>query len=408
MTPAHQHPSILVRSTFTSPRRVCSRRARESLVGVARAVRVLPLLSPRPKLAAPDMNRGETHVKGPPARSTDPACRVVLAPEFWAAYCQRMTAIHAARLTTTALLASKPTGGAMPRVWSHHRRRTSFVAAILALGGLVACSDSSPTSVRQPTAAEAAVSFDRSASDSHTRYVTPAGADVGTCTASSPCKTINYAVSKASAGDVISVARGTYHESVMVTKRLSLEGHDATIDATGQASPPNGVVIAGADAAGTSLRGFTVQHAGLEGIFVNKTSRITIERNRVVNNDTYGPFNPACVTEPDDCGEALHLQTVTQSVVRDNLVQNNVGGILLTDEDGPTFEILIDRNRVSTIRWIAASRSRHTTSTSSMHRGRMSGASITTPSPTTSRMATAPRESVCSPDRQAPQRGETQ
>src|SRR4051794_4693155 len=63
-TPAHQHPSILVRSTFVSPRRAYSRRARESLFGVARAVRALPLLSPRPKLAAPDMNRGETHVKG--------------------------------------------------------------------------------------------------------------------------------------------------------------------------------------------------------------------------------------------------------------------------------------------------------------------------------------------------------
>jgi parallel beta-helix repeat protein len=30
------------------------------------------------------------------------------------------------------------------------------------------------------------------------------------------------------------------------------------------------------------------------------------------------------------------LQGVTDSVITGNLVKNNVGGILLTDEDGPT------------------------------------------------------------------------
>src|SRR5256885_2367766 len=106
------------------------------------------------------------------------------------------------------------------------------------------------------------------------------------------------------------------------------------------------VVISGASAAGTSMRGFTVQNAGLEGIFVDKTSDITIEKNNVVKNDAFGPFHPLCVAQPDDCGEAIHLQTVTQSVVRDNLVKDNVGGILLTDEDGPTFDNLIVESRV--------------------------------------------------------------
>jgi parallel beta helix pectate lyase-like protein len=232
----------------------------------------------------------------------------------------------------------------MPRAWSHSRRLTPFVASVLVLASLGACSDSSSTT--QPTAAGATVRFDRSGGDSHRRYVSPTGADVGTCSAKAPCRTINYAVGQANPGDEISVARGTYHETVHVTKRVSLEGHDATIDATGQSSPPNAVVISGADAAGTSIRGFTVQNAGLEGIFVNKTSHISVEKNTVVNNDAYGPFNPLCVNEADDCGEAVHLQTVTYSVVRDNLVKDNVGGILLTDEDGPTFGILIEHNRV--------------------------------------------------------------
>src|SRR6266566_1033964 len=97
---------------------------------------------------------------------------------------------------------------------------------------------------------------------------------------------------QATAGDTISVASGTYAESVSVTKTLTLIGHDATIDAAGQSSPPNGVVISGASAAGTVLSGFTVENAGLEGIFAVQTTNITIADNRVVDNDTYGPFNP--------------------------------------------------------------------------------------------------------------------
>lgn len=178
-----------------------------------------------------------------------------------------------------------------------------------------------------------------------TRYVSATGTDAGDCTVS-PCGTIQYAVGQANAGDTVSVGAGTYHESVSVTKQLSIVGHGATIDAAGQTSPPNAVVISGAGAAGTVLRGFTVQNAGLEGVFVLQTSHITIADNTVVDNDAYGPFNPLCVDQPDDCGEAVHLQSVTNSTVRGNLVQDNVGGILLTDEDGPTFGNTIRDNSV--------------------------------------------------------------
>jgi parallel beta-helix repeat protein len=213
--------------------------------------------------------------------------------------------------------------------------------ALLVLPLLAACADS--TTPASPLAPSDRASFDRGGHAD--RLVATTGTNTGDCS-TSPCRTISYAVSQAAAGDAISVAAGVYHESVNVTKRFVLTGNGATIDAAGLTTPPNGVVIAGAAAAGTVLSGFTIRNAGLEGIFVNQTSNITIENNTVIDNDAFGPNAPECINQPDDCGEAVHLQTVTNSTVRGNLVRDNVGGILLTDEDGPTFGIMISDNQV--------------------------------------------------------------
>jgi parallel beta-helix repeat protein len=181
-----------------------------------------------------------------------------------------------------------------------------------------------------------------SAAPKTTRYVSTSGADTGNCVASS-CRTISYAVGQANAGDTIAVASGTYEESVAVSKRLSLMGSGATIDATGFL---NGIFISGPGSEGTSVRGFMIVNAQLEGIFARMTSDLTIADNTLMNNDAAGPFDDLCINQPDDCGEALHLQTVTGSTVTGNLVQDNVGGILLTDEDGPTSGNTISDNVV--------------------------------------------------------------
>jgi parallel beta-helix repeat protein len=197
------------------------------------------------------------------------------------------------------------------------------------------------------------------AASATTRYVSTHGNDSGDCS-STPCLTIGYAVAKANPGDTLKVAAGTYPETVTIAKQLALVGgndmdsgddndHDsharnAVLDAHGF---DNGFVINGAASAGTSLRGFTILNAGKEGIFADLTSNLTIAGNRLLNNDAYGPFSPQCpAADPDDCGEALHLQSVTNSVVTGNLVKNNVGGILLTDEDGPTSGNVISNNHV--------------------------------------------------------------
>ena len=175
------------------------------------------------------------------------------------------------------------------------------------------------------------------------RRVSPAGTDAGDCRAA-PCRTIGYAVGKAAPGDTISVDSGTYHESVHVTKRLAIVGHGAILDAAWKTTPLNGFLIEGDAAAGTRVEGFTIRNAALEGIFVHKTSGIVIANDTLVDNDGYGKGNPLCSQQPDDCGEAIHLQAVVGAVVRGNMIRHNMGGILLTDEDGPTHDNLIADN----------------------------------------------------------------
>jgi parallel beta-helix repeat protein len=184
-------------------------------------------------------------------------------------------------------------------------------------------------------------------------YVSASGSDQNPCSFSRPCKTITHAVSVATQGATVRVGSGHYAESVSVTtKQIDLEGNGAVIDATGW---NNGVLLQGASASGSKVRGFTIENATQEGILARLVSGVTIEQNQVENNDK-GIFLPAaqqtgeCAAmglTPGDCGEGLHLWSVTASLVQQNLIHDNAGGILLTDESGPTNGNTIMNNDVS-------------------------------------------------------------
>jgi nitrous oxidase accessory protein NosD len=182
-----------------------------------------------------------------------------------------------------------------------------------------------------------------------TLYVSSTGSDSGTCTRHAPCKTIGAAVAKAAKGDTVKVERGTYAEQVTLTTDISLIGvHKPVVDATGQA---NGVLIKGPGANGALVRGFVIKNATFEGILAVSAARLTIEHNVVLDNDQGAKAaNPTgeCAPAggvPGDCGEGLHLMSVVRSVVSNNLVTANDGGILLTDELGPTAHNVISKNR---------------------------------------------------------------
>jgi nitrous oxidase accessory protein NosD len=192
-----------------------------------------------------------------------------------------------------------------------------------------------------PAAAQASAS---------TLFVSPSGSDANACSSSHPCKTISHAVSVAAAGDRIVVRRGTYPETVTISMPLHLVGrHRPTIDATGL---QNGVVFAGPGSGGSSLRGFAVRNADQEGVLAMQTSWVRIVGNVVAHNDQ-GMFaaNPTgeCAPVgqiPGDCGEGVHLMTVAHSLVSRNAITGNAGGILVTDEFGPTHANVISWNHV--------------------------------------------------------------
>lgn len=181
-------------------------------------------------------------------------------------------------------------------------------------------------------------------------FVATDGSDSNSCTRHRPCKTIGHAVDVARRGAVIAVAHGTYAEQVTLEKRLRLVGrHHPVIDATGR---QNGIVLSGRGAAHSRVQGFVVENADQEGILATRTRHVTIRGNVVRHNDL-GAASPnptgECAPQgevPGDCGEGLHLMSVTRSKVTANRVGGNAGGILLTDELGPTAHNVIARNRV--------------------------------------------------------------
>ena len=178
---------------------------------------------------------------------------------------------------------------------------------------------------------------------------------------SGACKsTISAAVAAAAAGDTILVSPGTYKEGVLLTKSLSLLGYSSQntiINAKGQ---PNGIFINGTAAApnagigNVSIAGFTIENANYEGILAASATGVTIANNHVTKNNlnltkTTCLNIPAFETnETADCGEGVHLMGTDHSVVSGNLIDYNSGGILVTDETGPTYGNVIKEN---TVQW---------------------------------------------------------
>ena len=175
------------------------------------------------------------------------------------------------------------------------------------------------------------------------------------------CKsTISAAVAGAAAGDIITVASGTYKEDVVLRKSISLVAGDhqkPVIDAQGLS---NGIFVNGMSAApnagvsGIVISGFEVENANFEGILIANASDITLRNNHVHDNNRALDIGSATcagipafeTNEGEDCGEGIHLMGVQHAFVMQNDVGYNAGGILISDETGPSHQNLISGNDV--------------------------------------------------------------
>ncbi len=198
-------------------------------------------------------------------------------------------------------------------------------------------------------------------------YAWPWGA--GRSCRSARFRTIQSAVNAAPSGGTVVVCRGTYHQQVVITKPLALRGQRATIDQKG-VTPTFQVTIPGLGTAtifaavvmlSSDIRfsGFTVTNALGEGILAAglgaDISGISISHNAVVHNDLGGGVPPAstyfqCAAQgqvPGDCGEGVHFVGVAYSQITRNYIAGNSGGVLLSDDTGPTHNNLVANNVVT-------------------------------------------------------------
>jgi parallel beta-helix repeat protein len=167
---------------------------------------------------------------------------------------------------------------------------------------------------------------------------------------------IQAGVNAVKAGGQVDVESGTYKEDVTVSKALTLKGRgfsSTTVDATGK---PHGLEVLGVNNAGVSnvnVKGFTFENAKYGGVLLHG-SRIQFDHNRVRNNDkalvltANGPDCPGIPFAFDsfDCGEGITIVGLSDSVLADNIVEGNEGGILVSDELGPTHDNTIRHNTV--------------------------------------------------------------
>ena len=170
--------------------------------------------------------------------------------------------------------------------------------------------------------------------------------------------TINAAVAAALPYQVVQVQAGMYNEEVTITKPLSLIASGiVTINATNK---DHGIFVNGMATApkpgvtGVVIAGFQVLWARYEGILVANAADVTIDGNHIaMNNQALNASSSTCpdipayeTNEGFDCGEGIHLMATVNSIVTNNEIEHNAGGILLSDETGPTQDNVISKNNV--------------------------------------------------------------
>src|SRR5262245_23719909 len=172
-------------------------------------------------------------------------------------------------------------------------------------------------------------------------FVAAQGSDSNPCSFAAPCRTFQHAHNVVAANGEINVLDPAGYGAVIITKSISIQGHDFS----GISVPSGGIgiTINGAPSDIINLRGLIIEGAGLgsTGIRFNSSKSLTVE-NCIVRNHTgdgfeflpNGPSNLTLSTTlvTDNGGNGIHIQptgssTVTAALSRVEAYNNAANGI---------------------------------------------------------------------------------
>jgi len=130
---------------------------------------------------------------------------------------------------------------------------------------------------------------------------------------------IQEAIDAANPGDTIYVASGTYYESLVIDKTLTLIGVDKSTTVIDGNKTDTVVTI---EANNVTLIGFTIQNGSGEGILISGFNQTTISDNAIILNG----FDGICLENSTD-------NTIKNNIISNNALKIELGGIGLYGSD---------------------------------------------------------------------------